>query len=52
VPGDPRDQRGQVLQSLKLAGSLGTTAYRGASKKDGVALYRSGTQDNTKSPNY
>jgi hypothetical protein len=41
---------GQILQSLELTGSAGTMVYRGALEEDGVALYRSGTRDNTKSP--
>jgi hypothetical protein len=41
---------GQIIRSPKLARSVGTTAYRGALKEDGVALYRSGTRDKAKSP--
>jgi hypothetical protein len=32
-----------------MAGSVGTMVYRGAPEKDGVSLYRLGTQDKAKS---
>jgi hypothetical protein len=50
VPGYPRDQTGQILGSLELAGLVGTMVYRGASEEDGATLYRSGTLDKVKSP--
>jgi hypothetical protein len=45
-----RDQTGQILQSLELAGSVGTTVYRGALEEDGASLYRFGTRDKATSP--
>jgi hypothetical protein len=40
---------GQILRSSELARSVGTTVYRGVPEEDGVALYRSETQDKEKS---
>jgi hypothetical protein len=48
VPGYPRDQTGHILQSPKLARSVGTVAYRGAPEEDGAELYRSRTRDKAK----
>jgi hypothetical protein len=50
VPGYPRDQTGQILQSLEPSGLVGTMVYRGALEEDGAALYISGTRDKAKSP--
>jgi hypothetical protein len=38
VPGYPRDQTEEILQSPEPARSAGTTAYRGALEEDGAAL--------------
>jgi hypothetical protein len=50
VPDYPRDQMGQILQSLEPSGSVGTMVYRGALEEDGASLYISGTRDKAKSP--
>jgi hypothetical protein len=43
VPGYSRDQIGQILRSLELAGSARTMAYREAPEEDSAAIYRSGS---------
>jgi hypothetical protein len=40
---------GQILQSLKLARSVGTTTYIGVPEEVDIALYGSGTWDKAKS---
>jgi hypothetical protein len=49
IPGYPRDQMGQILQSPELAGTVGSIAYIGVPEGVGVALYRLGTRDKAKS---